>query len=67
MARSFLSIDFTPTLPNLPNLMCPVSGVHSSRLGEPDEVATVALFLASAAAGYMTGSLVLVDGGYLLS
>ncbi len=37
------------------------------RLGEPDEAATVALFLASAAAGYMTGSLVLVDGGYLLS
>jgi 2-deoxy-D-gluconate 3-dehydrogenase len=37
------------------------------RLGEPDDVAKVALFLVSAAADYMTGSLVLVDGGYLLS
>jgi len=38
-----------------------------NRLGEPDDVAKVALFLASEAANYMTGSLVLVDGGYLLS
>ncbi len=37
------------------------------RLGEPDDVAKVVLFLASAAADYMAGSLVLVDGGYLLS
>jgi 2-deoxy-D-gluconate 3-dehydrogenase len=38
-----------------------------NRLGEPDDIAKVALFLASEAANYMTGSLVLVDGGYLLS
>ena len=37
------------------------------RMGEPDDVAKVVLFLASAAADYMTGSVVLVDGGYLLS
>jgi 2-deoxy-D-gluconate 3-dehydrogenase len=37
------------------------------RLGEPDDVAKVVLFLVSAAADYMAGSLVLVDGGYLLS
>ena len=37
------------------------------RLGEPDEAARVVLFLVSGAADYMTGSLVLVDGGYLLS
>jgi len=36
------------------------------RLGEPDDVAKVVLFLVSAAADYMTGSLVVVDGGYLL-
>jgi 2-deoxy-D-gluconate 3-dehydrogenase len=35
--------------------------------GEPDDIAKVVLFLASAAADYMTGSLLLVDGGYLLS
>jgi len=37
------------------------------RMGEPDDVAKVVLFLASAAADYMTGSYVLVDGGFLLS
>ncbi|GCE22845.1 SDR family NAD(P)-dependent oxidoreductase [Dictyobacter kobayashii] len=37
------------------------------RLGEPDDIAKVALFLASSAADYMTGSLLLVDGGYLLT
>jgi len=37
------------------------------RAGEPDDIAKVALFLSSGAADYMTGSLVVVDGGYLLS
>ncbi len=37
------------------------------RMGEPDDVAKVVLFLSSSAADYMTGSVVLVDGGYLLS
>jgi 2-deoxy-D-gluconate 3-dehydrogenase len=35
-------------------------------LGEPDDIAKVVLFLVSAAADYMTGSLLVVDGGYLL-
>lgn len=37
------------------------------RVGEPDEIAKVALFLASGAADYITGELIVVDGGYLLS
>jgi len=37
------------------------------RMGEPDDIAKVVLFLASSASDYMTGSLVVVDGGYLLS
>ncbi len=37
------------------------------RTGEPDDIATAALFLASRASCYMTGSLLVVDGGYLLS
>ncbi|HYD99339.1 MAG TPA: SDR family oxidoreductase [Alphaproteobacteria bacterium] len=35
-----------------------------ARMGTSDEVASVALFLASDAASLMTGSIVLVDGGY---
>lgn len=37
------------------------------RLGESDDVAKVALFLASDAASYMTGSIVVVDGGQLIA
>ena len=44
-----------------------ISRIPLGRVAEPDEIAKVALFLASAAADYMTGSVVLVDGGYLLS
>jgi NAD(P)-dependent dehydrogenase (short-subunit alcohol dehydrogenase family) len=35
-----------------------------NRLGQPDEIAQAALFLASDAAGFMTGADMLVDGGY---
>jgi len=36
------------------------------RIGEPDDIAKVVLFLSSSAADYITGTLVLVDGGLLL-
>lgn len=35
-----------------------------NRVGQPDEVASAVLFLASDAASLMTGSIVLTDGGY---
>ena len=41
-----------------------IDGTPQARLGEPEEVASVVAFLASDAASLMTGSIVLVDGGY---
>lgn len=43
--------------------------IHKSavgRVGEPDEIARTFLFLASPAAGYITGQAIVVDGGFLL-
>lgn len=37
------------------------------RMGTPDEIATAALFLVSPAASYITGSILVVDGGYLIA
>jgi len=41
--------------------------VALGRIGEPDDVAKVVLFLASAAADYITGEMIVIDGGYLLT
>lgn len=35
------------------------------RLGQPSEVASVAVFLASGLSSYITGQTIIVDGGYL--
>ena len=41
-------------------------GCPWGRVADADEVATVALFLASPAASYITGSDIIVDGGWTL-
>lgn len=41
-----------------------VQGTPLGRLGEPDEVAACALFLAADASSFVTGSVLVVDGGY---
>ena len=40
--------------------------IPMGRIGQPEEIADVALFLASNAARYMTGQVVVVDGGLLV-
>jgi NAD(P)-dependent dehydrogenase (short-subunit alcohol dehydrogenase family) len=41
-----------------------IDGTPMARMGEPDEIAAVVMFLASDAASLMTGSIVFADGGY---
>jgi len=41
--------------------------VPLKRMGVPDDIATAAVFLASDAASYITGTALVIDGGYLLT
>jgi NAD(P)-dependent dehydrogenase (short-subunit alcohol dehydrogenase family) len=44
-----------------------LSRIVLGRMGDVDDIARVALFLASGLADYVTGDLIVVDGGYLVS
>lgn len=44
-----------------------ISRMMLRRMGRADDIGRVALFLASDLASYITGSLIIVDGGYLVS
>jgi NAD(P)-dependent dehydrogenase (short-subunit alcohol dehydrogenase family) len=44
-----------------------MSRMALGRMGDADDIARVALFLASDLASYITGEMIIVDGGYLVS
>jgi NAD(P)-dependent dehydrogenase (short-subunit alcohol dehydrogenase family) len=43
------------------------AGIPLGRLGEADDIANVALFVASDAASFMTGAILDVNGGFVLA
>ena len=60
---SIRSPDMAGISPTDERYRATVARIPLRRLGVPDDIATVALFLASSGAEYMTGSIVAVDGG----
>ena len=43
-----------------------MESIGMGRIGKPDDIANVALFLASPLASYVTGTVIGVDGGMLI-
>jgi len=62
IAPGFISTDMTGALPEKVREAA-LSSIPMRRMGSPDEIAAVALFLASEGASYLTGAVIQVDGG----
>ena len=66
IAPGYINTDMTSNITdeNKENLH---SQIPLGRIGNPDEIATAALFLASDEAGYITGQTITVDGGMVMN
>jgi len=64
IAPGLIKTDFARALWENPNtLKASTARTPLGRIGEPDEIAGAAVFLASKAGSFMTGQIVVVDGG----
>ncbi|MFN4185305.1 MAG: SDR family oxidoreductase [Hyphomonas sp.] len=64
IAPGLIKTDFAKALWDNPEtLKRALTGTPMKRIGEPDEIAGAAVYLASRAGAYMTGQMLVVDGG----
>jgi 3-oxoacyl-[acyl-carrier protein] reductase len=63
IAPGFIETDMTSGLPDEARKAM-LAGITLGRLGRPEDVAGAVLFLASDLAGYITGQVLVVDGGF---
>ena len=66
IAPGYISTDMTDRLTEKQRKEL-ISMIPLNRIGSPDSIAGTALFLASPAAGYITGQVIRVDGGMVMS
>jgi 3-oxoacyl-[acyl-carrier protein] reductase len=62
VAPGFIETDMTAALPEEARTAM-LGGIALGRFGRPEDVAAAVLFLASDLAGYITGQVLIVDGG----
>ena len=65
IAPGFIATDMTKDL-NENDKEKLLAGIPQGRFGSPDEIASVAIFLASKRADYITGQTIAVDGGMVM-
>ena len=59
------ALEYFPEIETEEELQATLIELHPiGRLGVPDDIANGVLFLASDASGFMTGSELVIDGGY---
>ena len=64
IAPGLIKTDFSKALWSNPTMLAAVEqGAPLRRIGEPDDIGGVAVFLASRAGAYVTGQTIVVDGG----
>ena len=68
IAPGLIKTDFARALwENPDNLKYALATTPMKRIGEPDEIAGAAVFLASDAGRYMTGQQIVIDGGQTIT